>query len=458
MPMLKVVCGQQTGAANCNQQDWQAGALSNLHSSPLKARRCHYSSPDREPPLLDHPEPPHALLSSITATARIPPLQHLSVQAGLHLPHVTSPTLPRPTIISYPGQLSSLFLAEPVYNSLYDNVFSGLLLLTINSILANFSHEAVDENQNNTDETWCLYDPVDWIFTGIPVYILIISVLGIFLNVFVLMVFWLHKKACTVAEIYLSNLAAADLFLMSPFPVLAVIAVTKYDLHLSETVCKLVPFSVNINVYCSIIILALVSIDRYLALVHPLTSGRMRRPFYAKVACVLVWGVCFLLNVPTAIYREVVHDSEGNFTTCDLNFPSPSMYLVFQGIRVFIFIIPTFLISFCTLRIIHALSGTLKKELNAQKKEQKATTLVLVVLLAFLICWMPTYMVSILYLLSGVNILNSCRFFSNLHHFRVILTSLALSNSVLNPILYVILGTNFQTKVKELFMQISTNL
>uniref|UniRef100_A0A3P8TFE7 Bradykinin receptor B2 n=1 Tax=Amphiprion percula TaxID=161767 RepID=A0A3P8TFE7_AMPPE len=270
------------------------------------------------------------------------------------------------------------------------------------------------------------------VFLSGQMYILIISVLGIFLNVFVLMVFWLHKKACTVAEIYLSNLAAADLFLMSPFPILAVIAVTKYDLHLSETVCKLVPFSVNINVYCSIIILALVSIDRYLALVHPLTSGRMRRPFYAKVACVLV---------------EVVHDSEGNFTTCDLNFPSPSMYLVFQGIRVFTFIIPTFLISFCTLRIIHALSGTLKKELNAQKKEQKATTLVLVVLLAFLICWMPTYMVSILYLLSGVNILNG-----------FILTSLALSNSVLNPILYVILGTNFQTKVKELFMQMSTNL
>ncbi|XP_051801570.1 LOW QUALITY PROTEIN: B2 bradykinin receptor-like [Acanthochromis polyacanthus] len=300
----------------------------------------------------------------------------------------------------------------------------------------------------------------DWIFTGIPVYILIISVLGILLNVFVLVVFWLHKKACTVAEIYLSNLAAADLFLMSPFPVLAVIAGTKYDLHLSETVCKLVPFSVNINVYCSIIILALVSTDRYLALVHPLTDGRMRRPFYAKVACVLVWGVCFLLNVPTAMYRKAVDDPERNFTTCNLNFPSPSMYVVFQGIRVFIFFIPTFIISFCTLKIIQLgrWEGTLKKELNAQKKEQKATTLVLVVLLAFLICWVPTYVVSILYLLSGVNIVNGCHFFNNLKKCQVTFTSLALSNSVLNPILYVIVGTNFQTKVKELFMQMSTNL
>uniref|UniRef100_A0A3P8TF66 Bradykinin receptor B2 n=1 Tax=Amphiprion percula TaxID=161767 RepID=A0A3P8TF66_AMPPE len=290
------------------------------------------------------------------------------------------------------------------------------------------------------NDTWCHYNPNDWIFTVIPVYILIISVLGIILNVFVLMVFWLHKKACTVAEIYLSNLAAADLFLMSPFLVLAVIAGTKYDLHLSKTMCKLIIFSLSMNVYCSIIILALVSIDRYLALVHPLTSGRMRRPFYAKVACVLVWGVCFLLNVPVLIYREVVHDSERNFTTCDFNFPSPSMFLVFEGISLFIFFIPTFIISFCTLKITNTLSGTLKKELNAQKKEQKATTLVLVVLLAFLICCVPIHVVSILDLLGRVNILNG-----------------SLSNSVLNPILYVIVGKTFQKKVKELFMQISTN-
>uniref|UniRef100_A0A3P8TID4 Bradykinin receptor B2 n=1 Tax=Amphiprion percula TaxID=161767 RepID=A0A3P8TID4_AMPPE len=330
------------------------------------------------------------------------------------------------------------------------------LPLFLHSILANFSHDAVDEHQNNTDDTWCTFEPSSWARTVILVYVLTISVLGIILNVFVLIVFWLHKKACTVAEVYLSNLAAADLFLVSPFPVLAVIAGTKDDWH--ETVCKLLPFAISMNVYCSIIILALVSIDRYLALVHPLTSGRMRRPFYAKVACVLVWGVCFLLNVPSLIYREVVHDSERNFTTCDLNFPSPSMFLVFEGISLFIFIIPTFIISFCTLKITNTLSGTLKKELNAQKKEQKATTLVLVVLLAFLICWVPMHVVSILDLLSRVNILNGCRFFNNLYICQRIFTSLALSNSVLNPILYVIVGKTFQKKVKELFMQVKTNL
>ncbi|XP_051801676.1 B2 bradykinin receptor-like [Acanthochromis polyacanthus] len=325
-------------------------------------------------------------------------------------------------------------------------------------IPGNISHETVDENQNSTDDTWCHYDPYDWIFTVIPVYILIISVLGILLNVFVLVVFWLHKKACTVAEIYLSNLAAADLFLMSPFLILAVIAGTKYDLHNSKIMCKLIIFSVSMNVYCSIIILALVSIDRYLALVHPLTDGRTRTPFHAKVACVLVWGVCFLLNVPVLIYREVVHDPEGNFTTCDFNFPSPSMFLAFEAFSVFIFFIPAFIISFCTLKIVNALSGTLKKRLNAQKKEQKATTLVLVVLLAFLICWVPVYVVSILDLLSRVNVLNGCHLVNNLYICQHIFYSLAISNSVLNPILYVIVGKTFQTKVKELFMQPSTNL
>ncbi|XP_054861711.1 B2 bradykinin receptor-like [Amphiprion ocellaris] len=326
------------------------------------------------------------------------------------------------------------------------------------SILANFSHDTVDEHQNNTDDTWCTSEPSSWARTVILVYVLTISVLGIILNVFVLIVFWLHKKACTVAEVYLSNLAAADLFLVSPFPVLAVIAGTKDDWQLSEALCKMFPFFLNMNADCSIYILALVSIDRYLALVHPLTNGRMRRPLYAKVACVVVWGVCFLLNVPPLIYLEVTHDPEGNFTTCALEDPIPTMYLVFQGIDEFCCIIPISMISFCTVNVIHALRNRIQNRLNTQKKEQKATTLVLVVLLVFLICWVPAHVVRILDLLSLLKILNGCHFIKNLDLCYVIFACLVLFNSVLNPILYVIVGKTFQTKVKQFFTQMSTNL
>uniref|UniRef100_A0A3P8TFN6 Bradykinin receptor B2 n=1 Tax=Amphiprion percula TaxID=161767 RepID=A0A3P8TFN6_AMPPE len=281
-------------------------------------------------------------------------------------------------------------------------------------------------------DTWCHYDPIDWTFTLLPVYILIISVLGIILNVFVLMIYWLHKTACNVAEIYLSNLAAAHLFLMSSLPFWAVNVQKRYDWNLSETLCKLVPFSFSMNAYCSIYILVLVSIDRYLALVHPLTHGRMRSPFCAKLACVVVWAVCFLLNVPVLIYREVEH--------------YPDILNV-----ILKFIIPIFIMSFCTLKIIQAVRNRLRNSYSTQGKKLRGTGVEL--FLAFLICWVPFHVFKILDLLSRYNIVGGCE--AHLSLFQQISIFLAFSNSVLNPILYVCVGENFRKKVKETFSQMS---
>uniref|UniRef100_A0A3P8TD94 Bradykinin receptor B2 n=1 Tax=Amphiprion percula TaxID=161767 RepID=A0A3P8TD94_AMPPE len=285
-----------------------------------------------------------------------------------------------------------------------------------------------NESQSNT----CRYDENDWIFTVIPVYILIISVLGIILNVFVLMVFWLHKKACTVAEIYLSNLAAADLFLVSMLPFWAVSLSERLNWPFGGPLCKLVPFSISMNGYCSIYILVLVSIDRYLTLVHPLTHERMRSPFCAKLACVVVWAVCFLLNVPN-VSRLV------SILNVILNF-----------------VIPILIISFCTLKIIQALRNRLRESFSTQGKKHKATTLILAVLLAFLICWVPFHVFKILDLLSRYNIVGGCEF--RLGWFQQIFIFLAFFNSVLNPILYVCVGRNFRRKAKETFTALNIEL
>ncbi|XP_051793865.1 B2 bradykinin receptor-like [Acanthochromis polyacanthus] len=320
------------------------------------------------------------------------------------------------------------------------------------SIPANVSHETVDENHNNTDNTWCRYDGKDWIVIVILVYILIISVLGIILNVFVLMVSWLHKTACNVAEIYLCNLAATDLFLMLSLLIWAVNVLTRFDSDSSETMCKLFLFSISMNSDCSIYTLVLVSIDRYLALVHPLTHGRKRRPFCAKLACAVVWGVCFLLNVPVLIYMEVKQDHEKNVSRCALSYSHQTDKAISILNIILNLIIPILIISFCSLKIIQALRNTLRSSFSTQRKEQKATTLILAVVLAFLICWVPLHVFNILELLSRYNIVGICEF--SLDLFQLISMILAFSNSVLNPILYVCVGENFCKKVKEVFSQI----
>ncbi|XP_070698523.1 B2 bradykinin receptor-like, partial [Pempheris klunzingeri] len=294
----------------------------------------------------------------------------------------------------------------------------------------------------------------EWSFTVLPVYILLVAVLGIVFNAFVLMVFCLHQKACTVAEIYLSNLAAADLLLTAFLPVWAVNASRKFNWPFSDSVCRLASLSINMNTYCSVYFLVLVSLDRYVALVHPLSHGRIRSPKYAKLGCVMVWGLGLLLSTPMLIYREVNYFSCVNITVCYVNYPNITVELLFDGVlTVFGFIIPISIISFCTVKIVHALNNRPTEGLNGQKSEHKATILVLAVLVAFLVCWVPFHLIRIVEMLLTAEVLTDCSLIAIQHECKQIFTYFAYFNSVFNPILYVIVGENFRKKVKELFKQ-----
>ncbi|XP_067099895.1 B2 bradykinin receptor [Osmerus mordax] len=307
---------------------------------------------------------------------------------------------------------------------------------------------------NHTNTSDCPYtEGWEWIRTMQPAYILSISVLGILGNVFVLLVFCLHKKACTVAEIYLSNLAAADLLLVSCLPFWAVNVANDFNWPFGKLLCRLVNLGIKINTYCSIYFLVLVSADRYVALVHTMSHGRMRRPFYAKLGCFLVWGLGLFLASPTFIFRAVKYFPEWGVNACYLEYPKHTE-LAFELLLVgFGFIVPVSIISYCTIQIIQALKSQAMQRFHAENTEMKATLLVLTVLLAFLFCWVPFHVVTALDLLVRNHVLEGCELSSILEICNQIFTYLAFFNSVLNPILYVIVGKNFRKKVKELFEQ-----
>ncbi|CAI5696225.1 unnamed protein product [Oreochromis niloticus] len=306
-------------------------------------------------------------------------------------------------------------------------------------------------NQSNTSEDHCptIVENNILVFTLALTYV--ISVLGFILNVFVLMVFCLHKKACTVTEIYLSHLTGTHLLLVCGLPFWADYGRADYDWPFSESLCKLVPAVVIMNTFCNIYFLVLASLDCYVALVYPLFHELMSRPFNAKLGCLFVWSFGLAFAFPVFIYRKLEFDSQSNTTECTFYSISPDQYLLYdvRGI-IFSFIIPVIIILFCAVRIIQTLRKRLMGVLKPERTEQKTTTLILAVLLAFLICWVPFHVTNILQVLQYTHILKC-------HIIVVIIKELSVYltffSCVLNPILYVIIGKSFRNRTKEFFKQ-----
>ncbi|XP_028254482.1 B2 bradykinin receptor-like [Parambassis ranga] len=312
---------------------------------------------------------------------------------------------------------------------------------------ANLSNQTTYQN-----ETQC-YGDIFFYLTMMEVSFLPISVLGIILNLFVLVVFCLHKKACTAPEIYLSNLAAADFLLMCCFPFDVLVLANDY---MSSAICKLISTIIYMNTSCSCGFLVLVSIDRYLALVHPLSHERLRRPICAKLGCVLVWTLGFLLNVDAIVYFKAVRDPENNVTECNSVYPSRSHDVLFSVLySTFTFFLPLCIMSFCTVNILHVLRNRVTESSNTQKMEHRATTLVLAVLLVFMICWLPGQIARVIHLLLIYTPKDEC-LVKLLRLIRVFSFFLGIFNNALNPILYVLVGKTFRRKMKELFQQCRT--
>ncbi|XP_064515159.1 B2 bradykinin receptor isoform X2 [Pseudopipra pipra] len=298
----------------------------------------------------------------------------------------------------------------------------------------------------------CVNEDVErWLQEYQPGFLWFIFVLGAIENSFVLTVLCFHKSSCTVAEIYLANMALADLMLVCVLPFWAINISNGFEWPFGLFLCKAVNSMSYMNFYSSIYFLTLVSIDRYLALVKTMSLGRMRRTVCAKWNSFVIWTCALLMCSPTMAFRKLQYFEEYNITACALIYPvsywEPTNNCLLNIVG---FMIPLCVITYCTIQIIKALRSSELQKMKAVQTERRATMLVLTVLLLFIICWLP-FQIS--------TFIDTIRYFSPtlkcLEDINEILTQIAVycafSNSCLNPILYVIVGKHFQKKAAEFY-------
>ncbi|XP_059805666.1 C3a anaphylatoxin chemotactic receptor-like [Hypanus sabinus] len=245
------------------------------------------------------------------------------------------------------------------------------------------------------------------------------------------------KMKRSVNTVWFLNLAVADLTycLSLPFQ-MAYLAMGKSSPR-ANVLCKLIPSAIVLNMYASVFLLTMISVDRCLAVTRPVWSQTHRSLSWVRAACLGAWGLAFLMCLPTLLTRKMYIDPEFNLTYCTLNytgtyFGDRTREVVEVTRALFAFILPFIIMAFCYLLIGQKLQ---RGKFAKTSKTRKPVRLTAVVVAAFFLCWLP------------YNICGLAQAFSKQSEAWVwdrLSMGLVSLNSALNPILYVFAGRDFR--------------
>ncbi|KAK2825918.1 hypothetical protein Q5P01_020132 [Channa striata] len=332
----------------------------------------------------------------------------------------------------------------------------GLLLSAPTLIFRQVRHfpeygEGTMENATSAEPVCNGTDAWDWIYTMQPAYMSVICFVGVVGNSFVLCMFCAQKRRTSVADIYLSNLAVADLLMVSCLPFWVANTINEFHWTFGEPLCQLVNIVIGMNYYCSVLFLTLVSVDRYLALTRPLTQGRERRACRARGICFGIWVVGIFLSLPAILFRSVQFFPDLGIHACYVAYPHEGWRLRYNiTINIVCFLIPVPIVSFCSYHITKAIRSSQKlRQGNTESVERKAAYLVLVVLVVFILCWLPYQILTFLDTLDYYKVISGCTWAYVLDIGNQLASYLGYSNSSLNPFLYVIVGKHFKQRTRE---------
>ncbi|NXJ47470.1 BKRB1 protein, partial [Spizaetus tyrannus] len=326
--------------------------------------------------------------------------------------------------------------------------------------LLNVSFSNQSENKSNSTICPDLNDWWEIVYYIVPKYIDTICVIGMLGNVFVLFTYSLHKGPLKAAEIFLMNLAVADLIFLTCLPFWAENIRNEFNWPFGNFLCRSTSTSISLNMYTSIYLLVAVSVDRYLTFVHTLNHRGIRSKTVAKGICLLTWFFGILLSIPTFMFRTVKHFPLWNISACTLDFPTPSWViaesLVFNIVG---FVLPSTAITFLNFSTIRALQKkarerrALRTKSCKDHKGTKATRLIFTVVLMFLLCWTPYHFFVFLDILYQTEVIKSCFWGELLNFGEQFCYTLATTNSCINPVIYVFVGKYFRQKALEVFSQ-----
>uniref|UniRef100_A0A4X1UKY1 C-X-C chemokine receptor type 2 n=1 Tax=Sus scrofa TaxID=9823 RepID=A0A4X1UKY1_PIG len=265
--------------------------------------------------------------------------------------------------------------------------------------------------------------------------VFLLSLLG---NSLVMLVILYSRVGRSVTDVYLLNLAMADLLFALTLPIWATSKAKGWIF--GTPLCKVVSLLKEVNFYSGILLLACISVDRYLAIVHATRTLTQKR-HWVKFICTGIWALSLVLALPIFIFREAYHPPYSS-PVCyeDLGANTTKWRMVMRVLpQTFGFLLPLLVMLFCyglTLRTLFAAH---------MGQKHRAMRVIFAVVLVFLLCWLPYNLVLVADTLMRARVIaETCERRNDIGRALDATEILGFLHSCLNPLIYVFIGQKFR--------------
>ncbi|XP_058613451.1 proteinase-activated receptor 1-like [Onychostoma macrolepis] len=223
----------------------------------------------------------------------------------------------------------------------------------------------------------------------LPSFYIIIILISLPLNALALVTFTSRIQEKQPAVIYMSHLACVDLLFTLLLPLKIHYQLNASDWVFGEAACRVLSAAYYCYMYCSILLMMCMSVDRLLAVVFPITSLTWRSTRKATCVCVLVWLLALAGTVPLLSITQT-------FKIKDVG-ASPVLY--HTQLYAYLFIILSCLYFFLPLVITIVSYSTIiyvlttkndHLETSYSDKRRRAVIMAIGVLSEFVMCFAPT--------------------------------------------------------------------
>nr|XP_020479502.1 probable G-protein coupled receptor 34 [Monopterus albus] len=280
----------------------------------------------------------------------------------------------------------------------------------------------------------------------------IIFILGLAGNLASLWVFFcVHTKKNSV-RVFLINVAFADLLLVVCLPFRILYHSKGNVWHLHPTFCKVVGNLFYMNMYISVVLLGLISVDRYLKIHRDAEMPRrLQNTKWSVALCTAVWTTTFVVSLVLLMSNSQSQQSQLNrcFHYKQLMNEKWKAYINISVLVVFWLVFISLIVSY----------GKIARKLQKRSQEKpdlpnaacytRTAKKSFFILFLFTVCFVPYHIVRVFYIKTQITD-TSCHWRSVVDKANEVALLLSAFNSCLDPVMYFLLSSSVRKQVLRL--------